>query len=106
MRKGEELRRIEVPLVWKTDPSEMPADYANLVTGTLTEHELSLVFSQRNLSHTESGDKGTIVPVAKLALPLGMLPDLVQMLERLRDAASTKPERETRPKRTRPKERS
>jgi len=77
----EEQALAEIALTWKTDPSELPAVYANMVAATLTPDEVTLTFAQRTVP--QKGKEGLILPVAKAAIPLSVLPRLIEVLQNL-----------------------
>ena len=77
---AEKTGPVELPLEWDSDPEVIPAQYSNIVTAAVTAEELLLIFGQKSGLRIKR-DKIVIVPVAKLALPHGMLPALIGILQ-------------------------
>lgn len=77
----EEQLATQIPVGWKTDPAELTAVYANLVTVSLTSEEVILSFGQKTVSEKEK--VGWILPVAKVALPIAVLPSLAKILQNM-----------------------
>lgn len=75
----EEQLATQIRVGWKTDPAELMAAYANLVTVSLTNEEVILSFGQKTVSEKEK--VGWILPVAKVALPITLLPKLAEIMQ-------------------------
>lgn len=80
MSDAEKTGPVQVPLEWESDPEVMPAQYSNIATVAVTAEELLLIFGQKSGLRIKR-DKGVIVPVAKLALPHAILPELIRILQ-------------------------